>query len=45
MGLSIPSGQSLQVAVPWIPGLGIDLAFLIDRLSLFFGLVVTLVCA
>lgn len=29
------------VTIPWIPSLGIDLSFMIDGLSLFFGLVVS----
>ncbi len=29
------------ITIPWIPSLGIDLSFVIDGLSLFFGLVVS----
>ena len=31
----------LVIEWPWVPGLGINLSFLVDGLSLFFGLVVS----
>jgi multicomponent K+:H+ antiporter subunit A/multicomponent Na+:H+ antiporter subunit A len=35
------AGGQAVVTVPWIPSLGLDLTFLVDGLSLFFGLVVS----
>jgi len=34
------AGGSVVYEVPWIPSLGINLSFLVDGLSIFFGLVV-----
>jgi len=39
--LSIDPGQTLLVSLPWVPALGVDLSFLVDGLSLFFGFLVT----
>lgn len=35
------AGAARVVSIPWIPTLGLDLTFLLDGLSLFFGLVVS----
>lgn len=37
----ISEGRSLVVELPWIPAIGLNLTFLVDGLSLFFGLVVS----
>ena len=38
---SIKGGAALLWSVPWIPPLGIDLAFQVDGLSLTFALLIT----
>ncbi len=38
---TIAGGTPLRWAVPWIPGLGIDLSFWLDGLSLLFGLLIS----
>ena len=38
---SIASGQTLSASLPWVPGLGIDLAFALDGLSLLFALLIS----
>ena len=38
---TIASNEVIRVAWPWIPGLGVELSFLIDGLSLTFALLIT----
>ena len=38
---AIAAGGTLRVAWPWIPGLGVELAFLVDGLALTFALLIT----
>jgi len=40
LGLSADLGGRTVIAWPWIPTLGIELSFLVDGLSMFFGLIV-----
>jgi NADH:ubiquinone oxidoreductase subunit 5 (subunit L)/multisubunit Na+/H+ antiporter MnhA subunit len=42
---SMSNGEPLLIKIPWIPMLDIHLSFLIDGLSVFFGLVVSVVGA
>ncbi|MBX3360223.1 MAG: putative monovalent cation/H+ antiporter subunit A [Phycisphaeraceae bacterium] len=37
----VASGQTVSVAYQWIPGLGIDLSFMLDGLSLLFALMIS----
>ncbi|WP_456237682.1 putative monovalent cation/H+ antiporter subunit A [Alkalimonas cellulosilytica] len=37
----VSQGQSLQFAYTWFPGMGIQLSFLVDGLSLLFALLIT----
>jgi multicomponent Na+:H+ antiporter subunit A len=37
----VSSGAALQISVPWVPSLGVQLSFLIDGLSLLFALLIT----
>ena len=37
----LPAGTREVVTLSWIPSLGVDLTFMVDGLSLFFGLVVS----
>lgn len=44
LGFQIPaiaSGDEIAFSYPWIPGLGIDLAFMLDGLSLLFALLIS----
>jgi multicomponent K+:H+ antiporter subunit A/multicomponent Na+:H+ antiporter subunit A len=41
LALSLTWPARLVIEIPWIPTLGINLSFLVDGLSLFFGLVVS----
>ncbi|MCX8157905.1 MAG: proton-conducting transporter membrane subunit [Verrucomicrobiae bacterium] len=41
LALSLHWPARLVIEIPWIPTLGINLSFLVDGLSLFFGLVVS----
>jgi NADH:ubiquinone oxidoreductase subunit 5 (subunit L)/multisubunit Na+/H+ antiporter MnhA subunit/multisubunit Na+/H+ antiporter MnhB subunit len=41
LALNLPAGDRIVVELPWIPTLGLNLTFVIDGLSLFFGLVVS----
>lgn len=41
LAFNLPAGGRLVVELPWIPSLGLNLTFVIDGLSLFFGLVVS----
>lgn len=38
---SIDHDQAMQFSIPWVPSLKVNLAFLVDGLSLFFGFLVT----
>ena len=38
-------GDPLQASLSWVPGLGVEFSFLVDGLSLLFGLIITLVGA
>jgi multicomponent Na+:H+ antiporter subunit A len=37
----IAAGEVLRLSVPWVPSLGLDLAFMLDGLSLTFALMIT----
>jgi multicomponent Na+:H+ antiporter subunit A len=37
----VEQGQALRESLPWVPGLGIELAFALDGLSLLFALLIT----
>ncbi|MGD8644735.1 MAG: putative monovalent cation/H+ antiporter subunit A, partial [Chromatiales bacterium] len=37
----VGDGEALRVAYPWIPGLNLELSFLLDGLSLLFALLIT----
>lgn len=37
----IAAGETLRVAYPWVPGLGIQLSFYVDGLSLLFALLIS----
>ncbi len=37
----LPTQGSLAVMIPWAPNLGVNLSFVVDGLSLFFGILVT----
>jgi len=39
--LNIDYGQSALLSIPWAPSLNLNLSFLVDGLSLFFGFLVT----
>ena len=39
--LDIDHGQTVSFAIPWVPSLKVNLSFLVDGLSLFFGFLVT----
>ena len=39
--LNIHSGQSELFSIPWAPSLKVNLSFIVDGLSLFFGFLVT----
>ncbi|MDR9390435.1 MAG: putative monovalent cation/H+ antiporter subunit A [Trueperaceae bacterium] len=39
----VRSGAPLEQAIPWLPSLGIDLAFRLDGLSLVFALMITVI--
>jgi len=39
--LPIAPGESLREAVSWVPGMGVEIAFLLDGLSVTFALLVT----
>lgn len=41
LALSLTWPARLVIEIPWIPSLGVNLSFLVDGLSLFFGLVVS----
>lgn len=41
LALSLPAGGRVVIEWPWIPTLGLALTFVVDGLSLFFGLVVS----
>ncbi len=38
---SVGHGETISVVYPWVPGLGIDLAFMLDGLSLLFALLIS----
>lgn len=39
----VADGQALRQVIPWVPGFDVNLSFLVDGLSLFFVLVVTVI--
>lgn len=41
LAVQIPSGSHRVLEFPWVPSLGLNLTFLLDGLSLFFGIVVS----
>ena len=41
----IMRGEHLTVTYPWVPSLGVEFSFLVDGLSLVFGLIITIIGA
>lgn len=41
---TVAVGEAVRVGVPWVPSIGINFSFLIDGLSLTFGLLISFIC-
>ncbi|ROU03730.1 hydrogen gas-evolving membrane-bound hydrogenase subunit E [Histidinibacterium lentulum] len=41
LGPQVAAGETLRLAVPWVPSLGLELAFAIDGLALAFALMIS----
>jgi multicomponent Na+:H+ antiporter subunit A len=39
----VTSGNTITIAFPWVPSLGVEFSLLVDGLSLLFGLIITMV--
>ncbi len=40
---TVAAGEALRIGVPWVPGIGVNFSFLIDGLSLTFGLLISVI--
>ena len=38
---TVANGEAVRASLPWVPGLGVDLSFYMDGLSLLFGLLIS----